>query len=332
MRQVVFALLSSLALAATAQQTVELKYAEFSPDREKIHNAVTKRFAAEVEKAAAGSLKIALFPNGALGRNPAQQAQLVLDGVADIAFVVPAFTPGRFPDSEVMELPGLFRDLKEATRVFTKLVIAGKIKDFGQYVPIAAWATPPFSIHSATPITSISDLKGKKVRAAGVMQSDALKALGAVPVAVPPTEVPEAIARKTIDAATSQPAVLRDFGYDRVTHSDYFVRLGVAPLVVLMNKDKYESLPQRARDAISSHAMQWMADLYVKEYGAYNDELVESLKKDPKRKAVFPGQPDQQAAGAAFQPVIASWINRSPRNGELFKAVTAELERVRAGE
>lgn len=332
MRRAILALLLSLPLAVFAQDVVKLKYAEFSPDRERIHNTVTKQFAATLGEVTKGALEIELFPNGALGRNPVQQAQMVLDEVADIALVLPGFTPGRFPDTEVMELPGLFRDLAEATTVFTRLVTSGKIKGFERYVTIAAWATPPFSIHSAVPIESVADLKGKKIRASGSVQSDALKALGAAPVAIPPTEVPEAIARKTVDAATSSPQVVNDFGYDRVTKWHYFIRLGVVPMVVLMNKQKFESLSQPLQTAIRDHSVQWMADLYNKEITAYDRELIKKLQDDPTRRVVFPGPEDVRAANKAFESVIVEWKKRSPRNAELYKAVIAEIKRVRAGE
>ena len=225
-------------------QPIKLKFAVFSPDTERLFNTVKKPFAEAVNEASGGTVQIELFPNGALGRAPQQQAQMVLDGVADIGFIVPPFTPGRFPDTEVMELPGLFRDLAEATHVYTRLFQAGVLHDYGDYVPIAMWGTPPFSLHSNFPITSIKDLKGKKVRGSGVIQVESLKTLGAVPVGMPPTEVPEALARKTIDASTSQPAVLFDFGLDRVTSHHYFMRLGVVPLAVVMNRKSFDALPK----------------------------------------------------------------------------------------
>ena len=86
-------------------QPIKLKFAVFSPDTERLFNTVKKPFVAAVNAASGGTVQIELFPNGALGRAPQQQAQMVLDGVADIGFIVPPFTPGRFPDTEVMELP-----------------------------------------------------------------------------------------------------------------------------------------------------------------------------------------------------------------------------------
>src|SRR5262245_7402033 len=118
-----------LCAASTAHaEPVKLKFAVFSPDTERLFNTVKKPWAEAVTKAAGGTVQIDLFPNGALGRAPQQQAQMVLDGVTDIGFVVPPFTPGRFPDSEVLELPGQFQDLAEATTVYTRLLKSGVLR------------------------------------------------------------------------------------------------------------------------------------------------------------------------------------------------------------
>lgn len=330
MRKYILAALLLIPFIANSQQVTTLKFADFSPDREFIFNNVIKPFANEVEKATNGSLKIELYPNGALGRAPAQQAQLVLDGVADIAFVVPPFTPGRFPDTGTIELPGLFKNFAEATTVFTRMVNSGLIRDYNNYVILAAWTTPPFSIHGTKPIKTINDLRGKKIRASGTMQNDTLKALGAVAVAIPPTEVPEAIARRTIDATTSQPAVIYDFGYDRVTHDDYFIRLGVVPLVVLMNKAKFNSLSPAQQDALRSHGLKWAEKIYIDKYSKYENELVSRMRSDPRRTVVFPSVDDENVADRAFQETIKEWIKQRPGNQNLYVAAEKELKQFRA--
>ncbi|HUQ76516.1 MAG TPA: TRAP transporter substrate-binding protein DctP [Burkholderiales bacterium] len=310
-------------------QPVKLKMATFSPDTERLYNTVKKPWAAAVNKASGGAIEIELYPNGALGRAPQQQAQMVMDGVTDIGFIVPPFTPGRFPDSEALELPGMFQDLAEGTRVYTRLVQNGTLKDYGDYYPIAMWSTPPFSLHSNFPINSIRDLKGKRVRGSGVIQIESLKALGAVTVGMPPTEVPEALSRRTIDASTSQPAVLYDFGLDRVTSHHYFVRLGIVPLAIVMNRKVFESLPKAGQDAIRQHDMDYINKLYIDSMLEYDASLVKKLQADPKRKVVFPDAADQKAAQAAFEPVIKAWAGKSPRHAEVYKALTVELEKER---
>lgn len=331
MRKTMLALLMAVPFAVAAQQPVKLKFAVFSPDSERLFNTVKKPWVEAVNKAAGGAIQIELFPNGALGRAPQQQAQMVNDGVADIGFIVPPFTPGRFPDSEVLELPGMFQDLAESTKVYTRLVQNGTLKDYGDYYPIAMWGTPPFSLHSNYAINSIKDLKGKRVRGSGVIQIESLKALGAVTVGMPPTEVPEALSRRTIDASTSQPAVLYDFGLDRVTSHHYFIRLGVVPLAVVMNRKVFEGLPKAGQDAIRKYDMDWINKLYLESMLEYDASLVKRLQNDPKRKVVFPDAADHKAAQAAFEPVVKAWAGKSPRHAEVYKAMTEEIAKVRAG-
>ncbi len=327
-------LLATLCFAHSAfAQTppVKLKFSIFSPDKEVTYLNVFKPFAEAVNKESGGAVEIELFPNGALGRSPLQQAQMVLDGVADIGWVIASYTPGRFQENEVFELPGLFRDLKEATLVFTRVVNSGKIKGYEEFFPIALLGTAPYSLHSRLPLNSIADIKGKKIRVSGAIESETIKALGAVPIGMPVTEVPEAISRGTIDGTTSHPAPLVDFGISRVTSAHYFTRLGVVPLAVLMNRKKFDSLPKAGQDAIRKFSGDWTAARFNEGVGAYNDTVVKQLQEDPKRKVVFPPPADLEAMQPAFKSVIDAWLAKSPRNKELLALVEAEIANVRAG-
>ena len=86
--------------------------------------------------------------------------------------------------------------------------------------------------------------------------------------------LPEALARKTIDASTSQPAVLFDFGLDRVTSHHYFVRLGIVPRAVVMTRKKFESLPKAGQDAILKYDMDYINKLYIASMLEYDASLV----------------------------------------------------------
>jgi TRAP-type C4-dicarboxylate transport system substrate-binding protein len=90
---------------------------------------------------------------------------LVLDGGADFAFVNPGLTPEQFPDDGVMELPGLFRDVREASMVYTRLVATGALRGYDDFFVVGAIVGGPQSIHTRPPISSLGDLRGKKIRA-----------------------------------------------------------------------------------------------------------------------------------------------------------------------
>ena len=321
-----------LAGVALGQTTpIKLKFSVFSPEKEITYQSVFKPFADAVNKETNGAVEIELFPNGALGRSPLQQAQMVLDGVADMAWIIASYTPGRFQENEVFELPGLFRDLQEATLVFTRLVGSGKIKGYEDFYPIALFGTAPYSLHARTPINSIADIKGKKIRTSGALEGETIKALGAVPIGMPVTEVPEAISRGTIDGTTSHPAPLVDFGISKVTNHHYFTRLGVVPLTVLMNRKKFDSLPKSAQDAISKYSGEWTAARFNQYVGDYNEKVIKDLQADPKRKVVLPTQAERDAMQPAFKSVIDTWVAKSPRHRELLALVEAEIVKVHAG-
>ena len=324
------ALLLAAAGAAFAQPT-KLKFAVFTPDKEQTFMTVMKPWAEAVNKEAGGAIEIELYPNGALGRSPLQQAQMVLDGVSDIGWIIASYTPGRFQENEVFELPGLFRDLQESTTAYTRLVLGGKIRGYDDFYPIGLFGTAPYSLHARTPINSINDIKGKKIRSSGAIEGETVKAFGAVPIGMPVTEVPEAISRGTIDGTTSHPSPLFDFGIARVTSYHFFTRLGIVPLAILMNRKKFEGLPKQGQDAIRKYSGEWTAERFNKYIGDYNDSLVKQLQADPKRKVVFPSQAELDSMQPVFKGVIDTWAARTPRNKELLGLVQAELVSIRSG-
>ena len=325
----------ALAIAAlplgVSAQAVKLKFAVFTPDKEQTFVTTMKPFAEAVNRDAKGAIEIELFPNGALGRSPLTQAQMVLDGVADIAWVIASYTPGRFQENEVLELPGLFRDLKESTTVYTRLISAGLLKGYDDYFVIGTFGTAPYSIHSRGQILSLADIRNKKVRSSGAIEGATIKALGGVPIGMPATEVPEAISRGTVDGTTSHPSPLFDFGIARVTSAHYFTRLGIVPLAILLNKKKFDSLPQAGQDAIRKYSGEWTAVRFNEGIGAYNDSLMKQLQDDGKRKVVFPSEAELATTRAMYQPVVTEWAAKSARNQELLKLVEAEIAKVRAG-
>jgi TRAP-type C4-dicarboxylate transport system substrate-binding protein len=313
---------------ARAEQ--HLKWAVFTPDSEVTFRTVMKPFAETVQRETDNAVVFDLFPNGALGRNPGQQPQMLLDGVADLAWVVQSYSPGRFPDTEVLELPGMFKDIRESSLVATGLAKNNVLKDYGDYYIVGLWGTAPYSIHTNFPVNSIADLKGKTIRASSKNESAALRAFGAVPIGMPVTEIPEAISRGTISGTTSHLSPFFDFGLDRVTNNHFFIGLGVVPLAVLMNKKKFDALPETSRAVIERNAGYPLAKKWIDSISSYNAANLEKLKSNPKNKIVFPDQAQLNEAQKLLAPVREEWVAASDRHKELKAALDAELAKVRA--
>jgi TRAP-type C4-dicarboxylate transport system substrate-binding protein len=317
--------------AATVAEPIKLKMAYFSSDREPPYVSVLRPFAEAVNKEAKGLIEIVPYPGGALGRDYTQQMQQVLDGGADVAWINPSLTPERFPDDEVIEFPGLFHDLREATLVYSRVVASGALLGFENFFVVAAVANYPTMIHTRTPIASIADLRGKILRVNNLTEAKALKEIGIVPVVFPVNEVALAIGRGTIDGTTMPPNALFAFGVSRITKYHYVAHFGAAPLAFVMNRNKFEGLPKAAQDVIRKYSGEWTAERFIETYDTNNVKAMNDLQSDPNRHVIVPPQQELDALQARFQTVLDTWRNESPRNLQLLKLVEAEIAKVRSG-
>lgn len=310
-------------------QTANLKFAFIANETEETYVTAIKPFIDAVNRDGEGIVHIDFFPNGALSRNFPQQPQLVLDGVADIAFAVPALTPGRFPDNGVLELPGLFRSLRESTLVYTRVLAQGKLRGYEDYFVIGALGTSPYNLFSRKAIKSLSDLNGIKVAVTSSTAAASLRTLGAVPVPMPVTEFAEAIGRGTVDAALSFIFPMVDYGAIRVTSHDYLLTFGMNPIAVFMNRKKFESLPPNAQDIIRKYSGEWIANRYAEGATAHLDKLQTEVRADTKRTVVTPSQSEQAKALENFKSIYSDWLAKDPKNPELLQSVRSELAKLR---
>jgi TRAP-type transport system periplasmic protein len=219
--------------------------------------------------------------------------------------------------------------LRESSLVATRLNERKALNDYGDFYVIGIWGTAPYSIHTNFPVNSIADLKGKTIRASSKNESAALRAFGAVPVGMPVTEIPEAISRGTISGTTSHMAPFFDFGLDRVTNNHFFIGLGVVPLAVLMNKKKFDALPQAVRTVIARNAGDALTNKWIESVTSYNQANLEKLKSNPKNRVVFPSQAERDEAQKLLAPVRDEWVAASDRHKELKVALDIELAAVR---
>ncbi len=332
MRRLILALplMAVMAVPAAAQKST-IKFAVFTPERERTFQVVMKPFAQRVMAASKGTLTIKLYPNGALGRHPGRQLKMVQDGVADIGWIIPAYTPGRFPDNSVFELPNIIRNSREGSIAAWRLLQKGMLRGYSKYYVIALFTTSPYTIHMGKKISSMADLKGKKIRAVGPAMVSSIKAIGAAPEAMPFTKIVESISRGVIDGTTAHPIALHDFGVAKVAKHHFFARLGTINLAIVMNKKKFNSLPAAAKAAIEKYRGEALSAAFGDMSDKRNAELKGIWKKDSKRTVVDPSPSDQKKWDAALAPIAAAWAKKHPNGAKLLAALKSELAAIRAG-
>jgi TRAP-type C4-dicarboxylate transport system substrate-binding protein len=220
--------------------------------------------------------------------------------------------------------------MRESVPVFTRLVAANALQGYDDYTVIGAYVTEPETIHSKIPITSLNDLKGKRIRVNNPGEAAALEKLGAQPVFLPVTKISEAIGNGSIDGALVPPSPLVDYGIKRVATYHYLLGISGAPLMVLMNRKTFNRLPELAQAIILKYSGEWAAARFMDTYEAAENSIMRELKSDPKRQVIRPSSSDLDAANAVFAAIANDWASKSEHNADLLKTVRTELTKMRS--
>lgn len=317
-------------LTAPAQAApVTLKLSFVTSDRSSLYQCFVQPFVEAVNAGGVGTEQIKVYFSGALGAEMTEQAQLVRDGAADIAYVVPGYTPRQFPDMAVLELPGLFHNEREASVIFARLVAAGLLDGFRDFEVLGAFDVRE-TIHSRKPIGSLGDLKGQSIRVNNQMVADALRKLGADPSLLPVNRTMTALSEGKLDGAAVATSPAVEFGFSRLTSHHYLLPLGGAPIALIMNRATFESLPHAAQTIIRKYSGEWLSDRGAACFAEKEHEVAARLKSDPRRTVVEPSPADLATAEKVFASVVEAWAAESPHNHELLAVVRSELGKLRA--
>jgi TRAP-type C4-dicarboxylate transport system substrate-binding protein len=314
---------------ATVAEPIKLKLSYYTSDREVVYRTAVKPFVDAVNSAANGSVQIDTYLSSVLG-SYSKQAELVLNGTIDLAFVNPGLTPELFPDESVVQLPGLFRDTKEASFAYTRLVASGKMRGHEKYFTVAAIAAGPQYIHTRSPVASLGDLKARKLRSTNDIEAMTLSELGLAPKVIPINQTADAISGGEVDGTTAPPVVLVEFGLARTTRYHYLISLGVVPLLIIMNKETFDKLPPAARDIICQYSGEWLAARFTQTFAVSNELAMEQLQSDPKRVLIVPSRADLDLAQNGFRSVIDNWTAIDPHNRDMLEMLRNELAKLRA--
>ena len=295
-----------------AQSVVTLKLHHFLPPVSNGHTRMLAPWSKKVEDASAGKIKIEIFPSMQLGGTPPQLYDQARDGVADIVWTLPGSTPGRFPTTEVFELPficarrGIVN--AQAAQEFSDTYLKDEVKDVKM---LSYWAHDHGLIHTNKPIATMDDLKGLKLRNPTRLAGEAIKALGAVSIGMPVPQVPEALAQKVIDGAVVPWEVVPAVKVQELTkfHTEIpgSPTLYTASFFLAMNKAKYEGLPADLRAIIDKESGLAFARLA----GGMWDERAIAVSEDVKKRGntISAISADEKAKWVkACEPVTAKWI------------------------
>jgi TRAP-type C4-dicarboxylate transport system substrate-binding protein len=315
--------------SAFAQQTT-LRVAAFVPEQSFGVSRVIKPWMAAVEKDIGSKVRLQGFWGGTLGKDPFKQFELVKNGVADIAWVLPGYTPGQFPEMQVFELPTLFRTAVEAGVVGWRLYEKNLLRGFDGVRAITIFATEPMSLWMRQPINDLAELRNKKIRSPGAVHARWLEAFGASAETMDSPEMNEMLNRNTLDGAIQGGTGMKTYKSLALVNQDYNMPMGVIPFLLLVNERKWNALPEDVRATMLKHGGENLAVAGGKVYEAGGAAINQELKTEGRMKF---GQPtDAQLAVHASKndAVIRWWADKAPNGSALMAEIQAQLKTLRA--
>ena len=291
-----------------SQATITLKYANFPPATT-FPCVQMERWAKEVEKRTAGKVKVQTFPGGTL--LPAKNIfDGVISGMADIGNFAMSYQPGRFPISEAVDLPVGFANARVASLVLFDLIEKYNPKEFEKVKVLTLFTCPPANLMTSKPVKSLKDLKGMEIRVSGT-SVDVLKNLGGSGIAMPQSDTPEALQKGVVKGNFSSMEVLKDFNYAAYTPYVTLVNLQVVSFAVVMNKDKWNALPDDVKkifDDMRREQAEWTGtyvDNHVKEALTWSKEKYKDFQVFELPKS------DSAEIPKLMQPIIEAYVKKT---------------------
>ncbi|WP_010141847.1 TRAP transporter substrate-binding protein [Oceanicola sp. S124] len=240
----------AIGLGVSAAAAEELKFANFLAAGHPYTIRTFEPFAEMVAEKTGGEVTVELYNGGELGPGPVEQYSRALDGVADFAISLAGYTASTFPLTLVGELPGV---LDEATGTATFWDNMDLLKgEYRRVQLVALWSSAKNYIFSAsTPIRTLEDIKGLKVRVPSRNTGLMVEAWGATPVSMPVSEIYNALQTGVIDAAMIDGTGVNAFKLGEVSK---YLTVGIestnSPFFIVMNRDSFRALDDDAQAAI----------------------------------------------------------------------------------
>jgi TRAP-type C4-dicarboxylate transport system substrate-binding protein len=317
------AILAAGTMAGASQsfaQEVTLRLHQFLPPQANVPSNVLMPWAEQVEKASDGRIKIDVFSAMSLGGTPPQLIDQAQDGVVDIVWTLPGYSPGRYPRAEVFELPFMMTNAEAGSRAYWELFESDmKDTDFKDLKILGTWMHGPGLVHAkGDGVSKLEDMQGKKLRGPTRVINGLLGEMGATPVGMPVPAIPEALSKGVIDGTVIPwevvPALKVQELVDAHTEFSGDNALYTAVFVLAMNKAKYDSLPDDLKKILDDNS--------GLEFSAFAGRTMQEYDAPGRKLAVDRGNTinvlDEAEVArwkAAAQPVIDNWIVEMKEKG-----------------
>lgn len=257
--------------AANAQETT-LTISSWAPPTHGVNAKMWPDLIERIEAATEGRVTAEIKYNLA---PPPAQADIISDGVADIAWIVHNYTPGRFPSATMAELPGFGGNTEAYSvaywRTFEKFF--AQANEHRDLKVLALYSHGDGMLHSSKKVENLDEIAGMKLRIGGGVAGKVGDALGASAINVPAPRVYETLDSNAADGVLMPMESKLGFRLTEVAEHSFDMPSGFyrTSIATVMNQDKFDSLSdadKAALDALFGEELSRIAGVFWDEFDA----------------------------------------------------------------
>ncbi|PWV98167.1 TRAP-type C4-dicarboxylate transport system substrate-binding protein [Hoeflea marina] len=339
-RRDLFKIVAATAISASAfgfapttavAQEVTLRLHQFLPAQANVPAHVLIPWAEKVGTDSGGRIKVEVYSAMELGGKPPELIDQAVNGVVDIVWTLPGYTPGRFPRTEAFELPFTMTNAEATSKAYWDLFESDmKDQDFKGIKILGTWVHGPGVIHAkGDGIRKLEDMQGKKLRGPTRVINALLAEMGSEPIGMPVPAIPEALSKGVIDGTVIPWEVTPSLKIAELvtTHTEFSGdrALYTAAFVLAMNQARYDSLPDDLKKVIddnSGKAFSASAGRNMQEYDAPGRKIA----VDSGNTMIELDQAEVDRWKAAAEPVLTNWYAEMDAKGIDGKALYAKAQ------
>jgi TRAP-type C4-dicarboxylate transport system substrate-binding protein len=295
-----------------ADPAIKLTYSIFFPPSHGQCQAAVA-WAEEIGKRTNGRVQIQVFPAGTLTKAK-QCYDGVVNGISDIGMSVFAYTRGRFPVMEALDLPLGYPSGLVATRTANAFYEKFQPKELSQVKLLYLHAHGPGLLHTKRPVPTMADLEGMKIRSTG-LSAKIVEKLGGVPVAMPQPSTYEALQKGVVEGTFGPIEVLKGWKQGEVVKSTTDCKsVGyTTAMFVVMNRSNWEKLPADVQKIFTEVSQEWI-DVHGRTWDK-NDEEGLAFTLSLGNQVIPLSDAESAKWKGAVQPIIDNYVQTANGKG-----------------
>jgi len=291
---------------------IELTYSIFFPAPAP-QTQVAMEWAKEIERRTNGRVKITIFPGGTL--TAADKCyDGVVKGISDIGMSVFAYTRGRFPLTEVADLPLGIKSGLVATKLINAYYKKFNPKELKDVKVMYLHGHGPGFLHTKTAVEKLEDLKGMKIRCTG-LAAKIVEKLGAVPVAMPMPDTYDSLKRGVVEGSMAPQESLKTWKWGEVVKftTESWGSAYSTGFFVVMNKEKWNGLPKDVKRIIEQVNAEW-----IERQGKNWDDIDKAGREATLaagNKIISLSKEENMRWAAAVSPILDGYVKNMKEKG-----------------